>query len=160
MRHDKEAFVQEAVESSYVGKLIGDYIRILNFSAYAQVLSDDFLKCKDEVDPFTGCFLSRIPITVVYLRFCLKTASFFGENKQEQGIEFIKVGASRISKTLDFIRGPNSLLQQIYEKEREGWNVYYDILSILETAINKGDEFALNLRKVAKDMINQCVVNQ
>jgi len=160
MRHDKEAFVQEAVESSYVGKLIGDYIRILNFSAYAQVLSDDFLKCKDEVDPFTGCFLSRIPITVVYLRFCLKTASFFGEKKQEQGIEFIKVGASRISKTLDFIRGPNSLLQQIYEKEREGWNLYYDILSILETAINKGDEFALNLSKVAKDMINQCVVNK
>lgn len=160
MRHDKEAFVREAIKKFHVGKLIGDFVRILNFSAYARNFTDGFFKCKDEVDPFTGCFISRIPISVVYLRFCLKAASFFEEGKQDQGIEFINEGASRIGRTLDFIKGPDSQLQQTCKSEREGWNLYYDILSVLETAIKKGDEFALDIKEIAKDIINQCRLNR
>jgi hypothetical protein len=160
MRHDKEVFIREAIERFHVGKLIGDYVRILNFSAYARDFGYGFFKCKDEVDPFTGCFISRIPISVVYLRFCLKAASFFKEGEQDQGIEFINVGVSRIGKTLDFIKGPNSQLQQTCKSEREGWNLYYDILSVLETALNERDEFALNIKEIAKDVINQCSLNR
>jgi hypothetical protein len=36
MRHDKKAFVQEAIESAQLGKLVGDYVRILHLSAYAE----------------------------------------------------------------------------------------------------------------------------
>ncbi|MEO1299460.1 MAG: hypothetical protein AAFW75_27530, partial [Cyanobacteria bacterium J06636_16] len=35
MRHDKEGFAQEAIAMAKVGKQIGDYVRILMFSAYA-----------------------------------------------------------------------------------------------------------------------------
>ncbi len=160
MRHDKEAFARETIKRFHVGKLIGDYVRILNFSAYARNFSDGFFKCKDEVDPFTGCFISRIPISVVYLRFCLKAASFFEESKQDQGIEFINEGTSRIGRTLEFIKGPNSQLQQVCKSERLGWNLYYDILSVLETAVKKGDEFALKIKKIANEIINQSRLNR
>ncbi len=35
MRHDKDAFAGEAIAAAHVGKLIGDDVRILVFSAYA-----------------------------------------------------------------------------------------------------------------------------
>ncbi len=41
MRHDKQAFAQEAIKAAGVGKLLGDYVRIILFSAYAKVLSED-----------------------------------------------------------------------------------------------------------------------
>ncbi|MFH1082877.1 MAG: hypothetical protein V1751_05755, partial [Pseudomonadota bacterium] len=72
MRHDKEAFAGEAIESAHIGKLIGDYARILLFSQYAGVLSWPVKRIKELLDPFTGCFISHIPITVVYLRLALR----------------------------------------------------------------------------------------
>jgi hypothetical protein len=158
MRHDKEAFAQEAIQSAYVGKLVGDYVRILYFSAYARVLTGDAAKLKDIADPFTGCFISRIPQSIVYLRFCLKAAAFFDAGKNEQGLEFIKIGAGRIAKALDFIDGGNSLLAQQYERERRGWNLYYDTLAAVEKALMKGDAFALELHQRAEAITDQCAV--
>ncbi len=159
MRHDKEAFAQDAIQSAFVPKLVGDYIRILYFSAYANVLTDDVANLKESIDPFTGCFISKIPITVVYLRFGLRAASFFAGNKEEQGLEFIKVGANRITKALDFVRGEKSMLEQQYEKERLGWDLYYDTLTALEDALKKDDPFALALRKKAESIIDQCTIH-
>jgi hypothetical protein len=158
MRHDKEAFVQEAIHSAHVGKLIGDYVRIILFSAYAKALTDDVPKLKEAIDPFTGCFVSLIPATVVYLRFGFKAASFFEIGQEEQGIEFIKNGAKRITKALDFVNGENSMLRHIYENQRLGWNIYYDTLSAVENGLNHGDDFALGLRKKAKNIIEQCSI--
>jgi hypothetical protein len=159
MRHDKEAFAHEAIQSASVGKLIGDYIRILYFSAYAKVLSGDVEKLKKALDPFTGCFISRIPATVVYLRFVLKAASFFTASQDEEGLEFITIGAQRISKALDFVRGEDSPIKQQYEKEKLGWSLYYDILSSIERALANDDGFAQELRRRAKKIINQCAVS-
>jgi len=114
MRHDKETFNQEVIQSTYIAKLIGDYVRILYFSAYAKALTHDVAKLKDAIDPFTGCFVSRIPTTVVYLRFGLKAASFFSLGNDEQGLEFIKIGAERLMKALDFVNGENNMLKQCY----------------------------------------------
>ncbi|MBE9546032.1 MAG: hypothetical protein IMF10_00885 [Proteobacteria bacterium] len=158
MRHDKEAFAQEAIQSAYVAKLVGDYVRILYFSAYARALTGDVARLKDAIDPFTGCFISRIPASVVYLRFGLKAASFFTEDKEEQGLEFVKMGAKRIMAALGFAGGENSALKQCYEKERLGWNLYYDTLSAMEDALKNGDGFALELRKKAKSIIKQCSI--
>ncbi|MFQ5776730.1 MAG: hypothetical protein ACE5IP_01840 [Terriglobia bacterium] len=156
MRHDKETFAQESIQSAYVGKLIGDYVRILSFSAYANLLTDDIAELKESLDPFTGCFLSRIPTTVVHLRFALKAASFFTAGKRGKGLELITTGVRRIRKTLDFLRGENSLLKQQFEKERLGWAVYYNALSSVEEALNKKESFALELRKKAGGVIDQC----
>jgi hypothetical protein len=158
MRHDKKAFAQEAIESAYLGKLVGDYIRILYFSAYARALTKDVTKLKDTIDPFTGCFISRIPITVVYLRLGLKTASLFAEGKREQGLEFIRIGAQRIITALDFIGGENSKLKDQYENERLGWNIYYDTLYAVENGIRDGHQFALDLRRKARSIIKTCAI--
>ncbi|MBW2005007.1 MAG: hypothetical protein JRI72_10430 [Deltaproteobacteria bacterium] len=158
MRHDKEVFAQEAIQSSYISKIVGDYIRILYFSAYANVLTNDVAKLKDTIDPFTGCFISKIPASVTYLRFGLKAASFFAAGEEKKGFEFIKIGAQRIMDALDFVHGENSMLKQRYEKERLGWNLYYDILSAVEDALKNNDSFALELRKKAETIIYQCYV--
>jgi hypothetical protein len=159
MRHDKKGFAQEAMESASVSKLIGDYVRIILFSAYAGVLTDDVSRLKETIEPFTGCFVSTIPTTVVYLRFGFKAASFFETGQDGQGIEFIKNGAERIGEALNFVKGKNSLLKQCYEKEYPGWNLYYDILSAVEDALKKGDKFALRLRKRAKSIVDDCTIH-
>jgi len=104
MRHDKETCAREAVESASVGKLVGDYIRILHFSAYADALTADVAALKDIIDPFTGCFVSFIPATVVYLRFAFKAASLFGKGDDIQANQFIRNGAARIVRAVDFIK--------------------------------------------------------
>jgi len=158
MRHDKEVFAQEATQSSYINKIIGDYIRIIYFSAYAGALTNDITKLKETIDPFTGCFISKIPASVTYLRFGLKAASFFASGEEEHGLEFIKIGAKRITNALDFIHGENSMLKQHYEKERLSWNLYYDILSAVQDALKNGDSFALELRETAETIVRQCSI--
>merc|ERR1712193_44989 len=67
MRHDKEAFAAEAMEAARIGKMVGDYERMLLFSEYASVLGHDIKYTKDLVDPFTGCFSLPIPYTTTWL---------------------------------------------------------------------------------------------
>jgi len=54
MRHDKEAFAEEAIKTAYIGKVVGDYARILWFTYYARALPWDVKKTKDIIDPFAG----------------------------------------------------------------------------------------------------------
>ena len=159
MRHDKEAFAQEAIKSAHIGKLLGDYIRILFFSSYSGVLEDNIAELKNEFDPFTGCFISRIPTTVVYLRFALKAASFFAGGQENQGFEFITDGAKRITTALKFVQGEDSALKHQYEKEGLGWNLYYDTLTAFEEALDQNDDFALDLRNKAKRIIGDCLIH-
>jgi hypothetical protein len=156
MRHDKEAFAQEAIESAFVGKLVGDYVRILYFSAYAKTLAEDQGRLKEIIDPFTGCFVSKIPVTVVYLRFAFKAASFFDEDRREQGLGFVQTGSNRIMSALKFVEGNNSHLRQQYEKERLAWNIYYDTLSAVENALRDDDAFAHELKQKAQAIIKAC----
>jgi hypothetical protein len=158
MRHDKETCAREAMESASVGKLVGDYLRILHFSAYADALTDDVAALKDIIDPFTGCFVSFIPATVVYLRFAFKAASFFGQGDDVQGNQFIRNGAVRIGRAIDFIRRPKNLLRQAYENERLGWDLFYDTLSAVEDAIRNQDDFALKLQARARIVIDDCAI--
>ncbi|UCB48611.1 MAG: hypothetical protein JSW56_16000 [Deltaproteobacteria bacterium] len=158
MRHDKEAFAQEAMQSAYVGKLVADYVRILYFSAYANALADDGGRLKEIIDPFTGCFVSKIPVSVVYLRLAFKAASFFNEDKKKQGLEFVQTGARRIKSALKFVGGDPSKLKQQYEKERLAWDLYYDTLSSVEEGLRRGDAFARELQTKAESILNDCAI--
>ena len=160
MRHDKEAFVREAIESAEIGTIVGDYVRMLLLTAYAEVLPAGRAELKKILDPFTGCFISKIPITVALLRFSLRAAWQFQNNQMDKGLELVTVGAERISAALEFIRGDNSTLKQQYEKERLGWDLYYDTLDAVEQALKKKDPFALELRQIAKDIVRQCAVGR
>lgn len=158
MRHDKQAFAQEAIQVAQVGKWIGDYERLLYYSAYARVLSGDIGEIKNVLDPFTGGFVSRIPVTVAYLRFGLKAASLFLNGVSMEGEEFVRLGARRISDALRFVSGENSLFKRKYEQERAGWNLYYDVLSVAEAALSEQDAFALSLRERAKEIVEACAL--
>ena len=153
MRHDKEGFAQDAIKSAYIDKLIGDYARIILMSSYAKVVSEDIEGLKNLIDPFTGCFISKIPVTIVFLRFCLKAASLFYQGKDKQGIDFLKSGSRQIMKSLNFAYDEKSTLKQHFEKERLGWDLYYDTLSAIEEALKDNDPFAMDLQKKAQSII-------
>ncbi len=159
MRHDKEIFASEAVASASVGKLLGDYIRIIYFSAFARTLTDDLWEFKETIDPFTGCFVSFIPATVVYLRFAFKAASFFAATENGQGIKFIKEGAVRLWKAMDFAWGNDNRLARTYFQERSGWDLFYETLSAIEDAVAKKDGFALELQKRARAVVQSCAIS-
>ncbi|MGB7296322.1 MAG: hypothetical protein WBC70_12105 [Candidatus Aminicenantales bacterium] len=158
MRHDKEAFAREAMGSAFVGKLIGDYVRIIYFSAYAKVLTGDIRELKNLIDPFTGCFVSIIPGAVVYLRFAFKAASFFASDKDLQGVQFIREGARRLRKALEFASGKEKMLERTYFQERAGWDLFYEILSAVEDALAKKDGFAMSLQQRARAIVKDCAI--
>ncbi len=159
MRHDKEAFAGKAIESAKIGKLIGDYARILWFSYYARALPWPSNQIKDTLDPFTGCFISSIPSTVVFLRLALKAASFFSDKKTEkhkEGLQFLTTGVQQLDKINNYLhKEPNPLIKQ-YAREKEGWNLYYDVLDRFEAELKTGDSFALELKKKAVTLVNNC----
>jgi len=158
MRHDKESFAQDAIKSAHVSKIIGDYIRILYFSAYADVITDDMKQLKDLSDPFTGCFISHLPLSVVYLRFSLKVMEMINEPIGDDILEFVCSGARRITSAIDFISDGDNKLKAQYETERQAWKLFYDTLSVLEDAILAKNEFALELKKRAGAIITGCLL--
>ena len=158
MRHDKEAFAQEAIASAEIGRTVGDYLRILYFSAYADALPAGKSDIKDVFNPFTGGFISKIPATVAILRFALKAAHLFSDHKTDKGFELVTSGSQRISEALEFTRGHSSPLKLQYEKERRDWDMYYDLLDVIEQALRENDTFALQLRQKAQGIIKQCKI--
>lgn len=154
MRHDKEAFAQEAIESARMSKLIGDYIRILYFSKYGSILPGGVEEIKKQLDPFTGCFISKIPFTIVYLRFCLKAAQLFKSNSMEDGFDLIVNGSERIKKAIDFTSGNE--MKNVFEKEQKAWKLYYDTLDAIEEALARNDDFALELKDAFNNIIRDC----
>ena len=121
--------------------------------------ASDIAIIKDFIDPFTGCFVSKIPITLAYLRFAFKAATFFAGGQGDRELDFIRLGAQRITAALDFINGENSRLTDQYEKERLGWNLYYDTLSAIEHGMAEGHAFALDLQKKAQRLISECAID-
>ena len=158
MRHDKHAFAQEAVRAAAVGKVIGDYVRILSFSAYARALPVALEEVKETFDPFTGCFISRIPITVAYLRFALKLAAHFAEGDDSTAMQFLRNGCTRLRNAVDFAFGGGDHLREQYLRERRGWDLYYDVLDALEGALEDDDSFALEIRDAARGIVEGCAV--
>jgi len=137
MRHDKEAFAMEAMEAAKIGKMVGDYERMLLFSEYAQVCAGDLAYTKELVDPFTGCFSVPTPYTTTFLRFATKTLGFLAANAPKDAVDFSLQGAPRVAKIVEFVKKDSgkSELQKSYEEETRLWGIFYDAL-----AAAKGDE--------------------
>ncbi|MEO1180324.1 MAG: hypothetical protein AAFX51_05585 [Cyanobacteria bacterium J06636_28] len=159
MRHDKEGFAQEAIAMAKVGKQVGDYLRILLFSKYAEALPEAMDSIKSDIDPFTGCFVSRLPITVAMLRFSLKVANLFNQGKTDEATEFVNTGVFQLQEGLDFIQGESSSLQQTYGREKTGWQLFYQALEAVETALQSGENWAIEVQKSAQEIVKNCRVN-
>ncbi|HEN20464.1 MAG TPA: hypothetical protein ENN86_00465 [Desulfobacteraceae bacterium] len=159
MRHDKDLINAELLQSAEIDKQIGDYLRILVFSFYARSLPGAINAIKAELDPYTGCFISRIPVTLVYLRFALKAVSMIGDNSGRDGgqlPDFIIKGAGRLNRKIREMTSEANPLAEQFKKEVQGWNLFYDILMAVRKAIAEGDPFALGLKKKALDLLESC----
>jgi len=135
MRHDKEAFAAEAMEAARIGKMVGDYERMLLFSEYSCVVAD-LADVKDLVDPFTGCFCIPIPYTTTWLRFTAKALGFVAAGAMKDAVDFAVQGAPRVLKCAGFVdrSSGKSQLAASYEKEKGLWDKFYDAV-----AATKGD---------------------
>jgi hypothetical protein len=49
--------------------------------------------------------------------------------------------------------GDGNGLKERYEREQKAWGLYYDILDKIENALKKEDQFALELRERAKELV-------
>jgi hypothetical protein len=158
MRHDKESFTQTAVKAAAIGKIVGDYERTLFFSYYARVLPWGVEKIKEIIDPFTGSFVSPLPLNLAYLRLALKAATFFATNKEEdnyKGLELIKNGTKRLHAVIDEVSTKDRRgFKGCYEREKAAWHIYYDIIDRFEDALKKGDPFAMELKDKANSLVD------
>ncbi|WP_028320664.1 hypothetical protein [Desulfatiglans anilini] len=157
MRHDKAVFAAEAVRAAAAGKQVGDYIRMLLFTEYARALPWPVEETKGVVDPFTGCFISRIPVTAAVLRLALKAARMFTEGDARTACELLEGGAARLARWMgDPPGGGRNFLAERVATERRAWNDYYDLLDALEKALEQGDPFAHRLEAEARRIMEGC----
>ena len=147
MRHDKHTFASEAIDASAMGKLIGDYIRILVFSEYTRALPWDFDQIKSEIDPFTGAFVSPIPVTIVMLRFTFKMLELSETGDHKSLIKFQKLGSERLLEWFNRFDNDENYFKNLYKQEADGWNTFYDLLDIAETKLNENDDFVIGLKE-------------
>jgi hypothetical protein len=156
-RHDKKAFAGAAIEAARIGTWIGDYERLLLFSELG-ALAEDPDELKAVADPFTGCFISRIPVTVMFLRLALKAAALAEKGDEREAEDLVAMAAERLSRTLAFIEGNPSELAERMGAEREGWDLFYGTLDELERRLAAGDDEAVELAERARRIIAACAV--
>ena len=157
MRHDKHAFAAEAIKAAEIGKIVGDYERILFFSDYARILSPEVDEIKSVIDPFTGSFVSPLSQNLAYLRLALKAAEFFSTKEEEseyKGFALVETGTRRLRASIQEVSmGDGNGLKERYRREQKAWDLYYDILDKIESALKEEDQFALELRKKAEKLV-------
>ncbi len=78
--------------------------------------------------------------------------------KNVEGIQLLKLGVERLEKVIgELNQTPNPLIEK-YRQEKEGWDLFYDLLDHLEEDLEQGDAFALNLRARARELVEDCRV--
>jgi hypothetical protein len=129
MRHDKEAFAGESIKAATHGRFIGDLARTWIYSRYAASTPWGLTKTKEQIDPFTGCFATTIPFTVIYLRLALYCASILHSSpKSEQSVLDVLELASR--KLSDLFEGEkDGFIGVEYRRQQKAWGNFYDALT-------------------------------
>lgn len=156
MRHDKDVFAREAMDAARVGTWVGDYVRLVYFSWYARTLAPSISTIKRYLDPFSGAFISKMPLTTAYLRFALRAEHLFESGQGEEALAFVRTGAERIPRAVLCSQGRYSMLYHRYREERTGWDIYYDTLNALDSALHRRDPFAEGLKEKAGLLIERC----
>jgi hypothetical protein len=161
MRHDKADLIPEAIEASRIGKIIGDYVRIIWYSGYCRTLPWGLGHTKEAIDPFTGCFASNLPMHLVFLRLTLKAASLFAKDEpdaEHQALELLLQGSLRLGDIIETLEADREGLAARLDMERRGWQLFYDIIERIENGIKEGDEMALRLKQASLRLASDCRV--
>ncbi len=154
MRHDKEAFATEAIRAAEAGKFVGDLARILIFSYYAEALPWGKSTIKTEVNPFTGCFISEIPITIAFMRLALRAAWLFEQGESSRACELIETAAARLLPIIEKIKASNSPFREAFEMEKRAWDTYYDVVEHISAGLEAGDPKAVEIARRGKELID------
>ena len=137
-------------------KLIHEYFGV-NTEVIWKTTKEDIPSLKDQIkdiiDPFTGCFVSTIPFTVVSLRLALRGASFFMDGKPNEGFELLQMGTNRLHEKITKLSETSNPLREEFQKEKKAWNIFYDLLDKVEEGLERNDSFALELKEKAKELI-------
>ncbi len=150
MRHDKEAFAGEAIAAAASGRFVGDLVRTIIFSRYAELLPWDFDAVKAELDPFTGAFITRRCHTVVFLRLVLKLAALHSRDAaatagRREARELLSIARRKLEPLLPGqAADPVRTLAEQYDAERRGWERFYAAL----------DQATEEARRAARDIVD------
>ena len=163
MRHDKQAFAGRAIEAARAGRFAGDLARTLHFSDYAAAQPWGVEAIKRETDPFTGSFISPIPVTLVALRHALAAAERFeggGDEACREAAEHIALSARRLAPLLDERSRDPGWLGRRFAFEREGWSLYHGLLDAIENARRGGPGLpaAAACAEAARGIVESCRV--
>jgi hypothetical protein len=123
MRHDKHNLIKKTIEKSKIEKLIGDYERILLFSYYATDILDNYDFIKEELFPFTGCFITKIPFLTVYFRTLLKVYSL-AENDELEAKEFLIKISDRLNEVISKME--DGYYKREFQIEKNVWENFYN----------------------------------
>ncbi len=158
MRHDKEAFISDIIKSSKTAAYIGDLVRILAFSSYSDIVEGGTASIKEETDPFTGSFISKIPCALVLFKLLMHISDELEKDKEEEEkhkyIEnLVQLATERLNPAFDFFKDREKLAKQ-FKAEKKGWNIYYDILDYMEESGKS--EFSKQIKKEAEKIFSSC----
>jgi hypothetical protein len=62
------------------------------------------------------------------------------------------MGTARLTRTWDQLGAPE-IAAAMFEKEKEGWDLYYDLLDELEKGLVGNDSFAKVMREQARKLV-------
>jgi hypothetical protein len=153
MRHDKDAFAGESIAASKQSTWVADLLRIIYFSYYGAFLPGGLKKVKEELDPFTGCFISSTPFIKVFLRLVLKIL----ETPEESGT-LLNLAETQLKP---FLRGEENAetVEKQWMRERMSWDQYYDALDRLEEGLAKSDQNIMAEALVMKERLLNCRIS-
>jgi hypothetical protein len=132
MRHDKEAFAGPAIEAARHGRFVGDLARTYLFSRYAQALPWGFERTKSQLDPFTGCFITRRCWSIIVLRLVFTCARTLQTEGEGPAAALFKLASERLSELLDADEGKVPSVGERYQREKAAWDLYYTALDKAE----------------------------
>ena len=162
MRHDKDVIAGKASNDSEAGREVSDLLRIIQFTQYAKALPFNVKSIKELLDPFTGCFITPIPWTLMLLKFSLQISESFGSgNKKgfEKALLYQSIGVKRLSAVMHDSRFKEGRIRSTYLLEKKAWDRYYDMLGQIEKRISSGDRLSMTLKEKAVKIISHCRVN-
>ncbi len=162
MRHDKEAFAALSIEMAKVGRFVEDLLRTLYFSYYVRALPWPDDQIKELIDPFSGCFVSHIPTTLVALRLTLRVAELLSDGDEQasaEAFDLMNLAADRLDPVIEQFRETPSAMADELAEQRAGWDVFYDVLDALEKAIAEQDPKAIAVQAAARRVVRDCEIN-
>jgi hypothetical protein len=132
MRHDKEAFAGASIAAAEAGRFVGDLVRTYYYTRYAEHLPWGMRRVKEQIDPFTGCFVTTRCFTVIMLRLALRVAADVVAGRTDDAATLLDIAERKLSPLLNDPTGRR--VAERYRRERDAWQRYYDALDRAEAA--------------------------